>query len=537
MSYKGKRFLILGISFLFLHVPLQAEECVAWSSSLLNSKSLVVGEINVNTNNIFNLEDKSERSKLHRLANKIHINTRQSVIQTQLLFKTGEKFNLKKLEESERNIRKQKYIKSVSVTPSDVCGNRVNVRIETWDNWTLTPGFTFSRSGGNNRSGVEIQEHNLFGYGKSLSFSYKKGVERNSRFFYYRDPQFLGTRKKFAINLQDNTDGKGHAVELALPFYESSSKRSWGVNTSKLQLENSLYQAGDITDKISKEVTKHNVYYGWSKGEVEGSVSRFRVGWAFDKTDYLSSINKLLLPEDSTQESYPWVELQTFRDKYISKTNFRKMGKIEDISLGRSVTIGAGLLSKSLGSDDNHLKLSTIYSNGYELGGNNLGFIKLKGSSYLGNGSRKGESFTFSAEVDHFNKVENDYKVLTKISFSNNLKFGEQLSLGGETGLRGYPKSFQTGNKSFLVQAEKRIHFDWYPMHLVKFGAVLFGDVGTAWGDGNKPKLLADVGFGLRIVPTRSSTGKSLHLDVAFPLIDKGKVDKVQFLIRTSESF
>ena len=53
-----------------------------------------------------------------------------------------------------------------------------------------------------------------------------------------------------------------------------------------------------------------------------------------------------------------------------------------------------------------------------------------------------------------------------------NLLLGEQVLLGGETGLRGYPAGYQTGDKSLLVTAEKRFHFNWYPLHIAKFGAV-----------------------------------------------------------------
>jgi len=59
------------------------------------------------------------------------------------------------------------------------------------------------------------------------------------------------------------------------------------------------------------------------------------------------------------------------------------MGKIEDVSLGRSLSFGAGFLLKDLGSSDNHLKLSAAYSKGYQLGNASLGFVRLEGITYI----------------------------------------------------------------------------------------------------------------------------------------------------------
>ncbi len=531
--YKPIFIVILGVPVL----PLIADECVAWNLTHSKRKDLKVAKIEIDARDIFNHSNRKENRVIHRIANKLHIKTRPSTISDQLLFKTGELFRLEKLEETERNLRKQRYLKGSNISPIEVCGNGVNILVRTRDNWTLTPGLTFSRSGGNNRSGIEIQEHNLLGLGKSISFKYKKNKDRNSKLFYYKDSQLFGTRKNLSINLQDNTDGKGHAVRLGLPFYELDSKRAWDVSTSKLKQVVPLYEQGKVINKITEEKQKHSVFYGWSQGQKKERLSRFKVGWTFSKTDYISASNNLLFKSSRVQESYPWLEYSLAKNHYITKINFKTMGKIEDVSLGDTATIGLGLLQKAFGSDDNHLKLSASYFKGFELGKSSLGSIKVIGESYLGKGKRQGETLILETEYDHFNEKGNDIRISATLKYSSNLKLSEQLVLGGETGLRGYPVAYQTGNKSLLIQAEKRIHFNWYPMHLVKFGAVVFSDIGTAWDDGENKKLLADVGVGLRMIPTRSSTGKALHFDLAFPLIDRGRLDKYQFLIRTANSF
>jgi hemolysin activation/secretion protein len=163
--------------------------------------------------------------------------------------------------------------------------------------------------------------------------------------------------------------------------------------------------------------------------------------------------------------------------------------------------------------------------------------VELKTTSYLGKGALKGSQVSLKNEWFSFDKTGNDLYLSAQINAADNLLYGEQTLLGGETGLRGYPLGYQTGDKSALISAEKRFHFNWYPLHIAKFGAVAFADIGSAWGKGNKAHLLADVGIGLRIVPTRSSSAKIFHFDLAFPLIDQDKVDKYQFVVKTSYSF
>jgi len=530
-----KSLIIITIYGLSLS-SLSAQECVPWDSRYINRTDIKVGDIKIISSDVFDLARKKENKLIHHFANKVHIQTKVSTIRNQLLFTPGDVFNINKVLETERNIRKQRYIKDVQVTPVELCGNQVNILVKTVDNWTLTPGVSFSRSGGNNRSGIGIQEHNLFGYGKSLSFNFKKNEKRTTKEFYYKDPQIFGSRKTFSINLQDNTDGKGYELNLGLPFYEQESKKAWGIKTSKLEQTTSLYHNGKIVNKIREENQQHSAYYGWSKKKQNNSISRFKVGWNFDKTHFLKSTNQIRLPS-SLKESYPWFEFNSQVEKYITKTNFKTMGRIEDISLGRSLTLGIGLLNKKLGSKDNQLKLSLAYTKGYELDQNNLTFFTAKTESYLGKGHRQGSTVSLNTEYNHFNQNSNDLLMRVSVKASDNLKFNKQILLGADTGLRGYPIAYQTGNKSLLLQAEKRIHFKKYPLHLMKFGAVFFTDMGTSWGKGNDPKLLADIGVGLRLIPTRSSTGKVLHIDLSIPLVDRDKVDKLQFSIKTSTTF
>lgn len=519
---------VATLLFILVSYSVSANYCKPWSDEFINQTDLIIGSIDVNTGNVFDTT-KSEESKLiHLASNMLHVTTTPKVISKQLLFKNGDSFKQRIIDETIRLIRSNRYIKDVKIKPYEVCGKKVKIKVNTVDKWTLSPGVSFGRSGGKNKSGIEIQENNLFGLGKGLTLKYKKNAERNETELRYTDPQLFGTKKQLLASINNNSDGNGYTFNLSLPHYSLDSKKTWESYNSSIAKENSIYSKGQVTDKINFTENSHSLFKGWSKGLKKGRVNRFKVGWNFTETQYQEF--------SPITQSYPWLEYETLQEKFITRTNFKSMGEIEDISLGLQFSFQVGLLNEALGSSDNHLRLANKISKGFEYK-NSLSFVNSDFTSYLGKGKLKGERLNIKGEYFTFNERGSDLYFSGNFKINNNLQIGDQLLLGGETGLRGYPKGFQNGDKSLVLSAEKRFHFDWYPLQIAKFGAVVFADAGTAWGDGNKAELLSNIGFGLRMIPTRSSTAKVLHLDFAFPINSGKDVDNFQIMLKTKHNF
>ncbi len=528
-------------SFLFasLSTPLKAgslDNCTPWKAHFINKTNLQVGRIKISPLDIFDLNLDNESTKVHHIINKLHIKTKVTTIQSQLLFKTGELLNIDKIKETERYLRAQTYIKDAAIIPTELCnGNQVSLNVKTRDNWTLTPDISFGRSGGNNKFGFKVQEQNILGHGKDLRLGYSKQSERTSTKLSYRDNHLLGSHYKLRINLLKNSDGKGYDIDLGLPFYKSDSRYSWGIKSSHLTQTTPLYESAKVDQEINEKKQLHSLYYGWAGKHTSNLKQRFKVGWSYKQNNY-KSMTQVFKPTRHI-ESYPWFETNYFGTNFIKKTNFNTMGKVEDIALAKNITLGIGLLLKEFGSTDNTLKLTTHYSKGFQLTQSLLSFIELKTDNYLGNGAKKGSDYQLKGELNHFRSTGNDIRIKAIFRASDHLTPSERIYLGGDTGMRGFPKAFQTGDKSFLLQAEKRLHFEWYPLHLVKFGAVAFSDIGSAWGGSKDPKLSANIGIGLRMIPTRASSSKTMHLNLAIPLTQRQTVDKFQISISTAKSF
>jgi hemolysin activation/secretion protein len=124
---------------------------------------------------------------------------------------------------------------------------------------------------------------------------------------------------------------------------------------------------------------------------------------------------------------------------------------------------------------------------------------------------------------------------------TDQLDLDQQILLGGDSGLRGFPLRYQSGTSRALFRLEDRFFTDWYPFKLVRVGYAAFIDAGRTWGEDPRTTsgmgMLYDAGFGLRLTSPRSSSGTVIHIDLATPLNGPESVGGVQLSIKTKSSF
>ena len=150
------------------------------SDEALEAAGAVIGTIDVDVRNIFYQSDPRETTGLFRLANRLHIRTKPSAIRAQLLFASGDRYRAKKLAETERNLRLLRFVYDAHVVPVRYADGVVDIKVITKDVWTLSPGFSFGRSGGTNSTSYDILDTNILGLGKTLEVSRGSTVDRTA---------------------------------------------------------------------------------------------------------------------------------------------------------------------------------------------------------------------------------------------------------------------------------------------------------------------------------------------------------------------
>jgi len=148
-----------------------------------------------------------------------------------------------------------------------------------------------------------------------------------------------------------------------------------------------------------------------------------------------------------------------------------------------------------------------------------------------------------SAELRYYRRTSKRFKFFASAggTVTGNLDPEQQLLLGGDSGLRGYPLRYQAGTSKALLTLEERYYTDWYPFRLFHVAGAVFFDMGRAWGTdvtgASSDGLLKDVGIGLRLGSSRSAFGNVLHVDLAFPLDGDPSISNVQFVVETKGQF
>jgi hypothetical protein len=509
----------------------------------LERRGAIIGNVFVYPENIFNLEDPDENKTLYQLANRVHVRTQPHVIRQQLLFKSGDRYSQRLLDESARILRSARYLYDASVRPIAFQDGRVDIAVTTRDVWTLNPGMSFSRSGGENSTGFELEELNLLGTGTDLSIARKSGVDRDSTLFEYKDRHLFNSWVGMQAAYASNSDGSLRSLDLDRPFYSLDSR--WSTRLTLLEDEHTepLYDLGKIVDEFGSHRRLASAAWGWSRGLDKGWVRRWSVGATFDQRQFsevAGSISASLVPEDR-KLIYPWLGFELVQDDFDRFTNHDQIGRTEDFYLGTRLNAQLGFADPAYGADRSALIFAAKASHG---SGRADGSTLLLSSAVSGR-VESGElrNTVIDGAVRYYSKQSERRLFFTTLeaSVGRALDLDTQVLLGGDNGLRGYPLRYQGGEARALLTVEQRYFTDWYPFRLFRVGAAAFVDIGRTWGESpvstRSQGLLKDVGIGLRFGNSRSGLGNIIHVDLAFPLDGDSSIDDVQILVETKERF
>lgn len=507
----------------------------------LERRDARIGHVDIYVHDVF--ENTQPLAAPYRLANGLHISTHPATVSQQLLFQSGEPYNRRLLDETERLLRGQRYFNDATIEPVRYNNdNTVDVLVRVHDVWTLSPGFSFGRKGGENSTRVKFEDTNFLGWGKQLSLARSNDVDRTAWRLAYTDPNLLGSWWNLSTAYSATSDGSESTVALARPFYSLDTRWSASAGLSDTTSAVSRYSLGQRVEQFDMQRRYFDIGGGISSGLRDGWATRFIGGVRYDARTFASRPDDLqaAVPADRVI-AYPWVGLELIEDEYVRTRNLDQIGRTEDLYLGRSARIEAGLASAAFGSTRDALILNGGLQAGADLGGEQYLINTLAFESRIEAGGLANALLELNSRYYQRQSERSVFFGSVTASVASNLDPEEQLLLGGDSGLRGYPLRYQAGTASALITVEERFYTNWQPLKLFNVGAAIFLDAGRIWGHDDfaeKPVgWLADAGAGLRLGSVRSGLGNVLHIDLALPLNRGNDLDSVQLLIETRRSF
>jgi hypothetical protein len=512
----------------------------------LEQRGVSIGRVNIQIDRVFNTDDPAEDKRLYRWANRVHRLTRPSVVEDILLFEDGESLLEQQIEESARLLRERRFVADAAITASNFnpASNTADVDVWLRDAWSLEPDIKLSRGGGENEYGIGLVEDNLFGLGKSMVVSYSSDVDRDQRLFSYQDHNLAGSRKQLNVSVADLSDGRQFRVATGRPFFALDTR--WSITGEALDDEriDPIYDLGEIIDEFRHDTRIVSIQGGRSPGLIDGVARRWLAGLTFEEDEFLPSpgfASPILLPENR-KLIYPWAGIQVIGDDYRQVSELNDIGRTEDIALGLNLFARVGVASKELDSDRRAVLLDFSVSRGWEPRGPGSLFLFSAAASARSN-HRDLENTIVSLSGRFMQRNFGDELFLASFAtvLANDLDAENQILLGGDNDLRGFPLRYQSGERSAILSIEQRFYTDWYPFRLIRVGYAFFFDAGRVWNDDprNTPNLgtLYDVGVGLRLTSPRSSGRSVVHIDLAFPLNAPADIDDIQFVVEKKASF
>jgi len=503
-----------------------------------------IGRVVIERYNIFDLANPEENKPLYRLANRLHVLTRDDTIRSQLLFESGDELSKNSLEESARLLRQNRYLHEATISAVPASDGVADIYVTTTDVWTLIPKIDFSRSGGENKYAFGIKEANLLGTGMAVELSRKSDVDRDSSRLKVVDRNLGGSRYVLDMGLSNNSDGHFRRLSLGKPFFALDSRRARGVNFRDDDSIDTWYERGEEIADYRHKAARADVHLGWSRGLKDGWTKRITSGFVYDDNEFLdapdSDYPTLVIPENRTLV-YPFVAVEWLEDRFEKANNINQIGRTEDRFMGRRFTAMLGAATNWLGSDRDALLLNARAQAGFGSSKQDSMILTAGIDTRIEDGDAVNLVVDFSARF--FRKQSKKRLGFLALSgiYGHELDLENRVVIGGESGLRGYPLRYQSGDRRVLFTAEQRFFSDWYPFRLFHVGAAVFYDVGRAWGESPVSSLenewLHDVGFGLRLGHSRFGFGRVTHIDIAFPLNGDDSIDAVQLLVSTKQTF
>lgn len=516
-------FSVRSYSILYLLVG-----CI-WGSPVFSD--LVIEKVVIKTEPVFIGKD---LHAVQKIANQIHIDTKEHVISNELLFAHGDMLDEELLEESERNLRQFDFLGQVEVLAKTNLNDTVDITVATQDQWSLIPALILNSAGGLTRFGGSIEEYNFLGRGKYLYLDavYESDVGTTYSLGYY-DPRLWGSDHDFDIDLRYGPLIESVILSAGLPFKSQDSKWSYGSDITYIDRIDRLFNEGEEFSRLGVKEYGGQVdgIYAWGQ-----RYARKKIKLAYEYTDKsyreLGDETTTPLPEDQLTATLK-TKFTIKKERYVKEKQVDNFDKTEDYAMGRSTSVGIGRAGFPIPIGESRWEYVFDHYHGFQLTEDQYLFAEVDFTS------QSVQNTILELESKYYWQWFDWQTIAFNIEFIQgwDLQSNKQFVLGAESGLRGYPAREFNGDKRFLVNLESR-QFWARQYFTVDLGTVVFLDLGNAWQrnesiDFNDLNYCA--GFGFRFGQSKLPGSMVIRLDFGWPI--HNEADDMQVTLGIGQYF
>ncbi len=435
----------------------------------------IIRNINIETFDPFTIAEESDPDKpvrtISKIGNSLHLKSKRLTILNLLLIKKNRLLDSLQMRESERLIRSQRYVRSVTITPVLVGKtDSVDVNIRVLDAWSLIPDFAAS----SNRMTIALKERNFFGLGHTFENSYQKEFSSGNDSYstQYTIPNIMNTYIRTTLGYRialDNDYEKSLSIER--PFYSPLARWAGGV------LFNQRFRSDTLPDAqlvYERQFFKSNLQDYWGGH----SFMIFKENNESARTTNLITTLRYLNVNYRESPAIAYDTVKFFTDEkfyltgigvasrqYVEDKYIFNYGIIEDVPVGRVYAITGGWQEKN---DRGRLYLGARVSLGkyYKWGYLSSNF---EYGTFFNEKTSATEQSAFTAQANYFtNLIESGkwnfrqfIKARMVVGANRQPSTGDQLTINESNGIPGFNPSWFYGTKKLVLTIQTQGYSPW----------------------------------------------------------------------------
>lgn len=492
----------------------------------------------------------------YRLANSLHMRTRESFLQKELLFETGDCLDPIRLAETERLLRSYPFIARADVFAVPQPDGSQHIVVDTQDEWTTRVDVGFRFDDKPQFTGIAVAEENLLGRGMRLRFFFQENREVRDVGVELATPRFLNTRWDARVGGGQTRSGVFFEETLLYPFVGEIGRVAARQNFVHRE---TLFSYAIPDDPVNTHLLvpfldeRWDLIFGGRLGN-PGNLTVFAVGASHESIQFVGFPDdvelvqnrdySLTVPADSLSlsEVSPQVRNRSANRinfflaqrnlRFIQRRGLDALKGIQDLQVGTELYIGLGRGLDMKGKDGEEAQDDLHTQIGLFAGGAGAAWtLNVSGSAegrqtYAKEGT-EGSWKDIFAEGDAYlywqPQEEGDHTLLFRLSAAGgwSVQTPFQLTLGGQEAIRGYREEAFPGGQRIVSTIEDRRYLSWPAPELFDFGLSSFMDLGHIWPGGVPFGVdsgwRASIGTGIRFgLPP--GTGNMARIDLALPL-------------------
>ncbi len=496
---------------------------------------------------IITLDVIEPRDPAPRFLNWFHRTSRAGVIERELLFEKGDRYDQARVDETERNLRSLRQLSVVLIVP--VRGSqpdRVELLVITKDVWSLRLNSSFRVTDGKLEFLlVQPSEENLVGSHHTVSTQFilePDTLAFGGRFF---DRRLGGHSLVFLVDANvifnresGDPEGSFGSFQYGQPLTSTDTKWGWGTQLAwRREVTRRFIGLLPATFDADATIGDDAIPYEFQSDLLFWQTPVTRSFGASNKTDVtvgleasrrafgataptgvapaaVDEFRSEVLPT-SDMRMGPYFQLDAHSTRFMRVLNMNTLGLQEDHQTGHRAILKVYPALRDVGSSRDMLGVYSGTSYTMELG---TGLVRPYGASNIELAAEDGKTdaqveagLRFVTPSLGAGRLVYDGGVLHRYRDYLNRKF----TLGGEGRLRGYFTRALIGKDVVASNVEFRTKA--LQLFTIQFGAVAFWDAGDAFDGFDDLELKHGAGFGLRAAFPQIDRIVA-RLDFAFPL-------------------